>query len=121
MLNDILTRTPVNKLSAIVTSQSGCSDDMALDDERDSLVRALQQIDREIAGLPKKHRFRAELGQKKEGIKKELIRVNRLLGNEKRKRLELQHYIVLECKRRFTVGQWNSILAAAREAKANDR
>lgn len=117
MLDEILLRTAINRQASIVTSQHGCEEEMTLEDKRDSIARAIQRIEREIAALPKKNRYRAELGQKKFSLQQEISAINAAIKRNNIRDTDLNEYILAECRRRSTRAQWNEILCAARAAK----
>lgn len=63
-MGDIYSRLPVNKVSAVVTSQSGCSDsdELTIEQQRENLVRLARSIQVRIKELPKSSNERKALG-----------------------------------------------------------
>jgi hypothetical protein len=120
MNEDIYLRTPVNKTAALITSQSGCNDIQTLDDKRDSLARALNSLQSEISGLPKKHKLRKDLGYKKMALQQEISVVNKLIKKSRLFDRDLEKYVVQECRNRMTRAEFHEIWCAARAAKKLD-
>ena len=120
MINDIYTRTPVNRIASIVTSQNGCDDEMTLTDQRDSLARAITHIEREILGLPKKHHYRKELGVKKMRMQNQISVINKAIKKQNIRDVDLNEYIFKECRKRMSKPQWNEIISSAVAAKRLD-
>jgi len=119
MKDDIYSLTPVNRTASLVAGQAGCDDDMTPEDKRDSMARALEAVTREIAGLPKKHRYRKELGQKKLKLQLEMTGLNKKLKEHRsaNSQGELNKYLIAECKRRHTRSEWKEIVRIAKEAR----
>ena len=114
---DIYARAPINKAAALAVSQSGCEDEASPEYKRDSLARALQHIQREISALPKKHKYKKDLGVKKLDMQVEISRLNKEIKVKNAKDMDLDKYILAECKHEMTTQKWNEITCKARAAK----
>jgi len=79
MRDNIYSMQPINKTTALASSQSGCEEEESLEYRRDTLARALQRNQAEISALPKKHRYKKELGLKNFALQQEIIIVNKKL------------------------------------------
>ena len=66
--------TPINKLAATVTSQSGCASDNTLSNEqkRENLVSKVNEMQRIIITLPQESPQRKKLGQEMYGLQVEI-------------------------------------------------
>ncbi len=118
MIDDIYSRTPINKTAAMVTSQSGCCDEISIEDRRDTLKRSKESLQRELDGLPKNHRYRKEIGEKILQIQKEmtLLRKQRKFAGAKDR--DLNNYIIDVIKESvpaYKFQEWISIARARKE------
>lgn len=120
MIDDIYTRTPINKTAAIVTSQSGCSDEMSIEDRRDSLKRSRESLQRELDSLTKSHRYRNEIGAKMLQIQQELtlLRKQRKFSGEKDR--DLNNYIIDVIKEAVPAYKFQEWISMARARKEDE-
>jgi hypothetical protein len=117
MFKDKIIRLPINKTAALVANQSGCADEMTLEDKRDSLAKAISNIQREISGLPKNHAYRKELGIKKQQMQDDISSLNKQIKIQNVLDDDLNEYIIAACRRRFISTQWIEVLSEARAYK----
>lgn len=118
MIDDIYSRTPINKTAAIVTSQSGCSDEISIEDRRDTLKRSKESLQRELDGLPKNHRYRKEIGGKILQIQQELTLLRKQRKFAGAKDRDLNNYIIDVIKESvpsYKFQEWISIARARKE------
>lgn len=120
MIDDIYSRAPINKAAALSVGQSGCEDEESLEYKRDSLARALDCIQREISGLPKKHKHRKELGIKKLDMQVEIRIINQKIKLKNLMDHDIDNYLLTECKRSMTTAKWNELRCKARAAKEEE-
>jgi hypothetical protein len=118
MLTDLADRAPINKSAALVVNQSGCNDQMTIDDERDCLCRALRGVERQIITLTKDDDLRKSLGLKKLELQTKISKLNKIKKMLSVADRNLDQYIVNVCKSNATKAQWNEILCKARALKA---
>lgn len=120
MIDDIYTRTPINRTAAIVTSQAGCTDEISIDDRRDSLKRSKESMQRELDGLPKKHKYRAELGIKILAIQQELTLLRKQRKFSGAKDRDLNNYIIDVIKEAVPAYKFQEWISMARARKEDD-
>lgn len=120
MIDDIYTRTPINKTAAMVTSQSGCVDEISIEDRRDSLKRAKESMQRELYGLPKNHRYRNEIGLKILAIQQELTLLRKQRKFAGAKDRDLNNYIIDVIKEAVPAYKFQEWISMARARKEDD-
>ena len=106
-------RTPVNKTSASVTSQSGCASDETLTDDqvRENLVARFKSIHDEIVQLPKGSAERKRLGKEQALLQGEISAIR-----PKHKCPGVEHYIIEILREELSAFEWNRLMT-----KASDR
>ena len=117
MIDDIYTRTPVNKQSAIAVSQSDCEDERSIYQIREDLAKKYSHLQRELFGLPKGHDIRKKIGQELHCLARQLQLVNKEVKKENVCGVGLTEYIVKVCRDRFSKPEWKVILNKATELK----
>ena len=126
MFNDLIIRTPINGTAAKVVSQKGCVDELTPQQERDSVLDHIRQVEDQI-DKRKKGEARTDehkaLGLKKASLCERLSELNEKLkrfgfGDENR----IDHidcvYSVL--KEQLTAYQYKRIMALAMELYQSD-
>ena len=71
-MDDIYSRTPINKTAAVVTSQTNCTDSLTDTQIRDNLVAKIKKVDEEIRLSPRKSKRREELGKLKHELQNQI-------------------------------------------------
>lgn len=107
--------TPINKTASLVVSQSSDDDIQLLEQDRKSLIKALEyweeiQLSKEHDSQRKIRLIRSELKKIKRKIK--TIKSNLNEG--------MPHYIVKVCRDRFREDEWKSIICQARHEYNKD-
>ncbi len=120
IIDEILSRSPVNKSAALVTSQGGCEDEITLYQQRECLVLRVNQIQKQLIALPTKHRDRKILGREKYRIQSEIAAIKATTKSTKAPEVELSTYISRECRKILSATQWREAVILARAAKESD-
>lgn len=114
-MDDIYSRTPVNKIASVVTRQSGEED---IDYEkalfyRDSLVREVQMLDLKIQATPKKDPYRRMLGKQKHELQQKLARMPKVTPRH------FKEFIVDAMKEELSEFMFNKVMNKAKELANN--
>lgn len=117
-MEDIYLLTPINRTASLVTNQSGCEDEMSLEDERDCVYRSLQATEKEILGLPKKHDYRKELGIKKLYLQQEISKINKKIKVLNVFNRDINDYVIQILRESMPRDKWIAVLKKAEEKKA---
>ena len=112
-MTDIYTKTPINKLAAIVTGQKGVSVGITEEQRRDSLVAKWKSITNQIMDLPKNDPQRKRLGKQQHEISLKINAIRAKMKGDK----SLQHYIITIIRERMTKSQWNDLMEEAIKRK----
>lgn len=113
----ILNSEPVNKTAKLVTSQAGCMDIETIQQKKESIALRVQQLKREICGLPKNHKLRKNLGCEMQRIQVEAQKLNKQLKISNVMGVSFETYIVKVCRGRLGKAVWQGVLREARELK----
>lgn len=119
MFDDIYLRTPINKTASIVTAQSGCEKDMSLEDQRDSIRRAMKNLKERIdACVDKKEK--KDLCIVLHNLSLESGNIRRLIAKRNVLMMDINEYILAEARKSMSKSAWMRIVKQANEAKMAD-
>jgi len=111
-MDDIYTRTPVNKSAALVTSQGGCSDKLTRVQERENLVAKMKSLEAVMLSHPKGSKKRKELSREKHALQNELSKYKDVTYSKDRR---LGDYILYLVKNKMTKAEWDLTVKKAVE------
>jgi len=110
IVRDACNRIPVNKTAAIVTSQSGCASDNALNNEqlRENLVLQLNRLKQKILLLDKKSLERKTIGQEMQVLQN---KINEIRPAKKAKGVD--NYFIDAAREILTPPHFNLLMGKA--------
>ena len=103
--------TPVNRDASVVTSQSGCTETETIDQRYDSLALALRVVRHQL--LTAEGDEKKELGSRHLDLQQQLCDIKKEKKADNVKNRGLQHYILDECRTRFTSSEWKELIKIA--------
>lgn len=76
-MNSVYNLLPINKSAALVTNQKGCEDEITAEQERQSILDHIKQIEAKISTLRKSDQERKELGVRKLKLQQRITILNK--------------------------------------------
>ena len=128
MSNNIYSCTPINGTAAKVTSQKGCTTELTPEQERESILDHLNQIENQIiklteGGATKKDPKRKKLGVRKYEFQCKLSELNvklKRIGLGESNRMDFYDCVYDTMKEQLSNFQYKRIMNLARELHAKD-
>lgn len=116
ILDSIYALTPVNKQAAVSVSQSGCSDSLTLEQERESLKDRWNQLNELLSSqnLSKKDPKRLKIGADLRVICDRLSEINSQI-KKKPRRVDISPFFLLAAKEVLTKFEYQRIMKKALE------
>lgn len=100
-MEKIYSSVPVDKKASMVTSQSGCTEELTTEQQRQNLISRYQRLQEEIIKFPKNSPRRKELGQELQELNQRI----RVMKSRKKKG-NLKDYIINILKENMTKYEW---------------